>query len=67
MKTGSQSAAPDYLDFNLPEEEGCASELPRCSAIEMVRLCETMLPVWNKQRFVDGEETPGPSPKEFKI
>lgn len=46
----------DYLD--LPDAPDFVSEPPFIPLAEMIKLCEEMLPVWNKRRFEEEEPLP---------
>jgi hypothetical protein len=42
---------PDDLNLNLPDAPDFISEPPKFTLLEMIQICEKMLPFWNKQRF----------------
>ena len=66
-KTSGDYRLPGELDLNLPEGENIGSEPPRYTATEMAKMCEAMLPYWNKIRFIDGRDTPPPSSEFFRL
>ena len=39
--------------LNLPDAPDFISEPPRYTATEMARMCEAMLPYWNKMRLAN--------------
>lgn len=41
----------ENLDLDLPDAPDFISEPPQYTLIEMIQMCEKMLPHWNKQRF----------------
>lgn len=47
---------PDKLKLNLPDAPDFYSTPPQYTVIEMIKICEAMLPYWNKKRFVDGQD-----------
>lgn len=51
----SEDNLPDHLILELPSGEDFVSTPPAYSVIEMIRICEAMLPHWNRRRFVESE------------
>ena len=49
---------PLDMDLNLPDAPEFVSRPPRYTASEMIKLCEPLLPYWNRQR----EKFPPPLP-----
>ena len=47
---------PDDLQLILPDAPDFISEPPKYSLLEMIEMCEKMLPYWNKKRFDEGLE-----------
>ena len=47
---------PDNLILDLPDAPDFVSEPPQIGLIEMIQMCEKMLPYWNKKRFEELEK-----------
>ncbi len=52
--TGDMPIESKY-DLNLPDAPDFISKPPRCTWIEMAKMCEKMLPHWNKARRWEAE------------
>lgn len=53
-KADQEILLPDSLNLSLPDAPDFISEPPKFTLLEMIEMCEKMLPYWNEQRFGDG-------------
>ena len=58
---------PDNLILNLPDAPDFISKPPEYTVAEMIKICEALLPYWNKRRFVDGENPLEIMPEDFVL
>ncbi len=56
---------PDKLILNLEDAPDFVSEPPQYTAAEMIKICEAMLPYWNKIRFSPEAKLAAPESEEF--